>query len=101
MFSVSSSIEPENRYILKIPEGETLYMANEISTPLSRLFCGSKRRFHMSLMDHTRQQALVLNRRTAFSFFCLPCIVQVNMYKTKMTQIINAVFENLDKSHTY
>ncbi|XP_077292860.1 uncharacterized protein LOC143915913 [Arctopsyche grandis] len=73
---MSSSIEPENRYILKIPEGETLYMANEHSTPLSRLLCGSKRSFNMSLMDHTRQQALILNRRTAFSFLCLPCIVQ-------------------------
>lgn len=74
---MASSIEPENRYVFKIPEGETLYIANEISKPMARLFCGSKRGFSMSLMDHTRQQALLLSRRTAFSFCCLPFIIQV------------------------
>jgi len=71
-----SSLESENRYIMKVPGGETLYMATELSSPLQRLMCGAKRGCTISMADHTRQEALTLTRRMAFASCCFPCRLQ-------------------------
>lgn len=76
---VVSNVESENKYIIKVPRGETLYIANEMSTGLQRLFCGSRRKLTLSISDHTRQEAFLLSRRLAASSCIFPCRLQVKL----------------------
>ncbi|KAL4716846.1 hypothetical protein ACJJTC_012657 [Scirpophaga incertulas] len=73
---LSSSIESENRYIVRVPHGEALYIASEVSSRAGRCLCGSGRGFVMHLHDNTRQEALVLHRRLAAASCCFPCRLQ-------------------------
>ncbi|CAB3241087.1 unnamed protein product [Arctia plantaginis] len=73
---LTSRIESENRYIVRVPNGEALYFANETSTSTQRCLCGTGRAFVMRLHDNTRQEALVLHRRLASSSCCFPCRLQ-------------------------
>lgn len=62
-----STVESENRYTVKVPRGETLYLANESSSDWQRMCLGSGRGFQLTLYDPTQQQALqVIN---IFFFF--------------------------------
>ncbi|CAH0405191.1 unnamed protein product [Chilo suppressalis] len=69
-------IESENRYIIKVPHGEALYIASEVSNRTVRCLCGSGRSFSMHLHDNTRQEALLLQRRLAGASCCFPCRLQ-------------------------
>lgn len=74
---MTSKIESENRYIVRVPHGEALYIASEASSQTQRCLCGSGRSFVMHLHDNTRQEAMVLKRRLAAASCCFPCRLQV------------------------
>ncbi|XP_053614647.1 uncharacterized protein LOC128677665 [Plodia interpunctella] len=71
-----SKVESENRYIVRVPHGEALYIATESSSQTQRCLCGSGRAFLMHLHDSTRQEAIVLKRRLAAASCCFPCRLQ-------------------------
>ncbi|XP_034831558.2 uncharacterized protein [Maniola hyperantus] len=76
LIELTATIESENRYIVKIPQGEALYIASEVSTPAQRCLCGTGRGFVMHLHDNTRQEALVMHRRLAAASCWFPCRLQ-------------------------
>ncbi|CAG9581752.1 unnamed protein product [Danaus chrysippus] len=73
---MTARIDSENRYIVKVPQGEALYIASESSNETQRCLCGMGRGFVMRLQDNTRQEALVLSRRLAAASCCFPCRLQ-------------------------
>ncbi|XP_041975667.1 phospholipid scramblase 1-like [Aricia agestis] len=73
---IASKIDSENRYIIRVPNGETLYIGSEASSARQRCLCGSGRAFAMHLHDNTRQEALVLHRRLASASCLCPCRLQ-------------------------
>lgn len=73
---LTSKIESENRYIVRVPNGEALYIGNEVSCPTQRCICGNGRAFMMHLHDNTRQEAMVLKRRLAGASCLWPCRLQ-------------------------
>lgn len=73
---LTSNIESENRYIIRVPNGEALYIASEMSSSTQRCLCGSGRAFTMHIHDNTRQEALVLQRRLAAASCCFPFRLQ-------------------------
>ncbi|XP_026486588.2 uncharacterized protein LOC113393760 [Vanessa tameamea] len=73
---LTSGINSENRYIVKVPHGESLYIASEVSSKTQRNLCGMGRAFVMHLHDSTRQEALVLQRRLAAASCLFPCRLQ-------------------------
>lgn len=91
--TVVSRIDSENRYIVKIPQGEALYIASEVSTPAQRCLCGAGRGFVMHLHDNTRQEALVLHRRLAAASCLFPCRLQVLTLQLLMQRVFN--FRNI------
>lgn len=77
IFTVLASVESENRYTVKVPQGETLYLASEASTSFHRLCFGSRRGFTMRLYDQTRQEAIHFVRKLAFTNCLCGCYLQV------------------------
>jgi hypothetical protein len=75
--SVLAYVESENRFEVKVPQGETLYMAAESSSKTQRMCCASSRGFEMRLFDHSRQEAIRLRRRLACSSWLFGCCLQV------------------------
>ncbi|XP_068626520.1 uncharacterized protein [Battus philenor] len=73
---LTSKIDSENRYTIKVPNGEALYFASEVSTSTQRCLCGTGRSFTMHLHDNTRQEAMVLHRRLAAASCLFPCRLQ-------------------------
>ncbi|XP_030022135.1 phospholipid scramblase 2 isoform X2 [Manduca sexta] len=73
---LTTRIESENRYIVRVPNGEALYIASEMSSSTQRCVCGSGRAFVMHLHDNTRQEAMVLKRRLAGASCLFPCRLQ-------------------------
>ncbi|KAJ8735811.1 hypothetical protein PYW07_007431 [Mythimna separata] len=73
---LTSKIESENRYIVRIPYGEALFIASETSSSTQRCLCGTGRAFSMHLHDSTRQEAMVFTRRLAAASCCFPCRLQ-------------------------
>ncbi|XP_061708216.1 uncharacterized protein LOC133518570 [Cydia pomonella] len=71
-----SRVDSENRYIVRVPNGESLYLASEVSSQTQRCLCGSGRAFVMHLHDNTRQEALQMQRRLAAASCCFPCRLQ-------------------------
>ncbi|GLV41697.1 uncharacterized protein CBL_13364 [Carabus blaptoides fortunei] len=71
-----ASVESENRYTVKVPQGETLYLASEASTSFHRLCFGSRRAFTMRLYDQTRQEAIHFVRKLAFTNCLCGCYLQ-------------------------
>nr|CAD7202247.1 unnamed protein product [Timema douglasi] len=69
-------IESENRYLVKIPQGETLFVAAETSSVLQRQLCGSHRGFQLDIYDQRRQQAFYLNRNLRCNVCLLGCYLQ-------------------------
>uniref|UniRef100_A0A6M2DJK1 Phospholipid scramblase n=1 Tax=Xenopsylla cheopis TaxID=163159 RepID=A0A6M2DJK1_XENCH len=65
-----SKVESENRYTIKIPMGETLYVACENSKPSHRMLWGSARPFSMRLLDQSQQEAFSFQRRLACNAIC-------------------------------
>lgn len=73
---LTSKIESENRYIVRVPNGEALYIASETSSSTQRCLCGTGRAFTLHLHDNTRQEAMVFRRRLAAASCCFPCRLQ-------------------------
>lgn len=65
-----------NRYVIKIPNNETLYVASENSTQLEQLCLRSQRSFQMSLLDPTRQEAASFVRHTGCPCSIFGCCLQ-------------------------
>nr|CAD7571626.1 unnamed protein product [Timema californicum] len=74
--AVLAYIESENRYLVKIPQGETLFVAAETSSVLQRQLCGSHRGFQLDIYDQRRQQAFYLNRNLRCNVCLLGCYLQ-------------------------
>ncbi|XP_039274994.1 phospholipid scramblase 1-like isoform X2 [Nilaparvata lugens] len=91
-----TSIESENRYAVKVPQGETLFVGAESSAGWQRMLCGSSRAFTMHLIDITNQEALMMVRRLAPSVGCfvqkidvyLPSGVFIGCIRQKPTVLI-------------
>lgn len=75
--SVLAYVESENRFEVKVPQGETLYIAAESSSTTQRMCCSSSRAFEMRLFDHSRQEAIQLRRKLACSSWMFGCCLQV------------------------
>jgi len=75
--SVLAYVESENRFEVKVPQGETLYIAAENSSTTQRMCCASNRAFEMRLFDHSRQEAIRLRRKLACSSWMFGCCLQV------------------------
>ncbi|CAH2102168.1 unnamed protein product [Euphydryas editha] len=73
---LTSRIDSENRYVVRVPHGESLYVASEVSSKAQRSLCGTGRAFVMHLHDSTRQEALMLKRRLAAASCLFPCRLQ-------------------------
>ncbi|RZF47187.1 hypothetical protein LSTR_LSTR004896 [Laodelphax striatellus] len=73
-----TSIESENRYVVKVPQGETLFLGAESSAGWQRMLCGSSRAFTMHLIDITNQEALMMVRRLAPSVGCF--VQKIDVY---------------------
>jgi hypothetical protein len=77
IFSVVAYVESENRFEVKVPQGETLYIAAESSSKTQRMCCASNRGFELKLFDHSRQEAIRLRRKLACSSWLCGCCLQV------------------------
>ncbi|CAK1540269.1 unnamed protein product [Leptosia nina] len=73
---LTSNIKSENLYTVKVPSGQTLFLASESSSKYQRLFCGVGRGFTMQLHDNTRQRVMDMERRLAAASCCFPCRLQ-------------------------
>lgn len=73
--------ESENRYSIKVPNGETIYYASEISSSFQRMCFGASRSFTLKLYDRTHQEALEIKRRLACGTCSFWCYLQVFIYK--------------------
>ncbi|XP_059482001.1 phospholipid scramblase 1-like isoform X2 [Neocloeon triangulifer] len=71
-----SSVESENRYLVKSRSGETIFVAAEQSSQSQRQCCGSSRAFSMRLFDMNRQESLSFQRSLGASMCCCPCCLQ-------------------------
>ncbi|GFG40159.1 hypothetical protein Cfor_02282 [Coptotermes formosanus] len=69
-------VESENRFEVKVPQGETLYIAAESSSKTQRMCCASSRGFEMRLFDPSRQEAIRLKRKLACSSWLFGCCLQ-------------------------
>ncbi|KAK9890333.1 hypothetical protein WA026_010430 [Henosepilachna vigintioctopunctata] len=75
---VIANVASENRYVVRVPRGETIYYANEISEEGQRNCFGSSRAFQMQIHDPTRQLAFTLKRNLACGTCCMCwCCLQV------------------------
>lgn len=73
---VLANVDSENRYTIKVPQGETLYYASESSTNFQRFCFGPNRAFSMRLYDQTQQEAMQFKRRLAFGNCSCWCYLQ-------------------------
>ncbi|KAF4528546.1 hypothetical protein B566_EDAN017085 [Ephemera danica] len=76
LLDLLTSVESENRYLVKSRDGETIFVAAEQSSKTERMCCGSWRGFTMRFFDPNRQEALFLRRPLAASLCCCPCFLQ-------------------------
>lgn len=76
-----------SRYVVKIPDNETLYVASENSTQLQQLCLRSQRGFQMSLLDPTRQEAASFVRHTGCPASIFGCCLQELDIFTDQNQI--------------
>lgn len=71
-----TALSSENRFSVRAPFNETLYVANESSKSRDRTYCGAGRPFAMHLLDKTNQEALVIRRNMGFGLMCCICVPQ-------------------------
>lgn len=76
LVDILAYVESENRFEVKVPQGETLYIAAESSSKTQRMCCASNRGFEMRLFDHSRQEAIRFNRKLACSSWLFGCCLQ-------------------------
>lgn len=76
LIDILAYVESENRFEVKVPQGETLYIAAENSSTTQRMCCASNRAFEMRLFDHSRQEAIRLRRKLACSSWMFGCCLQ-------------------------
>lgn len=88
-----ATIESENRYLVKVPRGETLYLATEASSDCQRACCGSARGFKIKLFDQTRQLAMVFERSLACNICWFGCCLQELIVYASQGQIIGRILQ--------
>ncbi|XP_069673842.1 phospholipid scramblase 2-like [Periplaneta americana] len=76
LIDILAYVESENRFQVKVPQGETLYVAAESSSKTQRMCCASNRGFEMRLFDHSQQEALRFTRKLACSSWLFGCCLQ-------------------------
>lgn len=72
-FIALNTVSSENRFTIRGPFNEALFVALESSSSSDRLLWGSSRQFDMHLLDKTHQESLLLERRHECSFVCCCC----------------------------
>ena len=77
---VFTNVGSENRYKVKIPGGDTLYIGNEASTNFQRCCFGSSRSYTMRLFDRTQQEAMEFKRRLACGNCPFMCYLQESLW---------------------
>ncbi|XP_038207713.1 phospholipid scramblase 2-like [Zerene cesonia] len=73
---LTSSIDSENWYIVRVPNGPSLFLASEKSSKTQRLLCGVGRGFTLHLHDNSRQGAMDMERRLAAASCFFPFRLQ-------------------------
>lgn len=71
-----TALSSENRFSIRAPFNETLYVATESSTTKHGTLFGAARPFNMHLLDKTNQEALVIRRNMACGLMCCTCVPQ-------------------------
>ncbi|XP_075210430.1 uncharacterized protein LOC142317765 [Lycorma delicatula] len=98
-----ATVESENRYVIKVPDGMTIFFGAEYSSVWQRLCCGSSRAFTLHLLDPTKQEALMLVRRLAGTVGCyvqkievyIPSGIYIGCVKQQPTLMVpNFVIQN-------
>ncbi|KAJ9593742.1 hypothetical protein L9F63_014715, partial [Diploptera punctata] len=69
-------VESENRFQVKVPQGETIYVAAESSSKTQRMCCASNRAFQITLFDHSQQEAIRFTRILACTSWLFGCCLQ-------------------------
>ncbi|KAG8222967.1 hypothetical protein J437_LFUL000262 [Ladona fulva] len=65
------AVESENRYVIKVPRGDTIFEVAERSSEWQRAILGSSRSFYLHVFDRSRREVLQLRRRQAACSCCL------------------------------
>lgn len=65
-----TGISSENRFTIRGPYNEALFVAHEQSSANDRLWRGSGRSFAIQMLDKTHQESLVLERKPECGFCC-------------------------------
>lgn len=71
-----TALASENRFSVRAPFNETLYVASESSKSNHSMYFGASRAFRMHLLDKTNQEALVIRRNMGFGLLCCTCVPQ-------------------------
>ncbi|KAF2905606.1 hypothetical protein ILUMI_00583 [Ignelater luminosus] len=88
--------ESENRYSVKVPNGETIYYASEVSTSFQRMCFGPSRSFIMKLYDRTHQEALEIKRRLACGTCSFWCYLQALEVFIPLDEFIGTVKQQMN-----
>ncbi|KAJ9593743.1 hypothetical protein L9F63_014716 [Diploptera punctata] len=76
LVDILAYVESENRFQVKVPEGETIYVAAEGSSKTQRMCCASNRAFQIKLFDRSQQEAMRFTRNLACSSWLFGCFLQ-------------------------
>lgn len=71
-----TALSSENRFSVRAPFDETLYVATESSKSSHRTYLGAGRPFRMHLLDKTNQEALVIRRNMGLGLMSCTCVPQ-------------------------
>lgn len=93
-----ANVDSENRYTIKVPQGETLYYASESSTNFQRFCFGPNRSFSMRLYDQTQQEAIQFRRRLAFGNCSCWCYLQALEIWVPPGEMIGCVRQQMSTS---
>lgn len=60
----------QNRFTVRGPQNEALFVVNEQSSASDQMWWGSSRPFALQFLDKTHQESLILERKPECGFFC-------------------------------
>jgi len=86
----------ENRYTVKVPQGDTVYYASEQSSSCQRLCFGPSRSFTLKMYDQTQQEALELRRRLACGNCSLWCYLQAMEVWVPPNELVGTVEQKMN-----
>ncbi|XP_071441675.1 phospholipid scramblase 1-like [Hetaerina americana] len=82
LLDLIAAVESENRYLIKVPRGDTIFEAGEKSANWQRAIMGSARSFVLTIYDRSRNEVLRIYRMAActccFMYCC--CLQHLVVY---------------------